>query len=166
MAQISSKSQFLVRKPPFHSRIHDRGAGSRLRVLRIRPRSNCRSSSPVRRLVSSLQFANTSASQNQNRRWTLHARVASIVSKRFSTVALFPMKLRNIESNHGIVPQRRPGVLLHEALVEHSKPVARYCALRGRTWRIATPAPLSRLMRPTYRVVPDPCYRPETLSVI
>ena len=39
-----------------------------------------RSSSPVRRLVSSLQFANTSASQNQNRRWTLHARVASIVS--------------------------------------------------------------------------------------
>ena len=34
----------------------------------------------VWRLVSSLPFANTSASQNKNRRWKLHARVASIVS--------------------------------------------------------------------------------------
>jgi hypothetical protein len=34
----------------------------------------------MQELVSSLQFANTSALQNQNRRWTQHAGVASIVS--------------------------------------------------------------------------------------
>ena len=104
MAQISSKSQFLVRKPPFHSRTHDRGAGSRLRVLRIRPRSNRRSSSPVRRLVSSLQFANTSVSQNQNRRWTLHARVASIVSTSPQAVISPEMPA----CSHVAVPPRKP----------------------------------------------------------
>ena len=53
----------------------------------------------------------------------------NVQSKRFSTVALFLIVLGNIESNHGIVPQRRAEDLLHEALVEHSKPLSWHCAL-------------------------------------
>ena len=104
LAQISSKSQFLIRNPPFHLGIRDRGVDSRLRVLRIRPDANDRSSTPVRRLVSSLQFANTSASQNQNRRWTLHARVASIVSTSPQAVISPEMPA----CSHVAVPPRKP----------------------------------------------------------
>ena len=43
-------------------------------------------------------------------------------NKRFSTVARLPIVSNNIESNLGIVPLHHAEVLLHEALVEHSKP--------------------------------------------
>lgn len=38
----------------------------------------------------------------------------------------------------------------------HSRGTALYAE---ETWRIATPATLGRLMRPTYRVFPNPCCR-------
>ena len=77
-------------------------------------------------------------------------------NKRFSTVAPFLHGLQKIESNHGIVPQHRAEVLLHEALVEHSKPDLQ--ALRSTRKNVADSD--SRPLKPADETGVPGCSRP------